>query len=77
MKIHLRYAAILKIEGFANDSDVEIDENTSIADLLSAGKISEEQQRYLLCYANGRKKPLSTILQDGDALQLLIPAGGG
>ena len=77
MKIHLRYGAILKIEGFANDSDVKITAGTSIAALLSAGGIREEQQRYLLCYLNGRKKPPSTILRDGDALQLLIPAGGG
>jgi sulfur carrier protein ThiS len=77
MKIHLRYAAILKIEGFANDSEVEIDEGTSIADLLSAGRIREEQQPYLLCYLNGNKTQLSAILREGDALQLLIPAGGG
>jgi sulfur carrier protein ThiS len=77
MKIHLRYAAILKITGFANDSDVEIAGGTSIAGLLAAGGITSEQQRYFLCYVNGEKKPPGTVLREGDSLQLLLPAGGG
>lgn len=77
MKIHLRYQAILKIQGIANNSEVELPDGTSIAALLASSRIKEEQQRYILCYVNGERKTPDTVLRDGDSLQLLIPVGGG
>jgi sulfur carrier protein ThiS len=77
MKIMLNYSAILKLDNVKNGSSIDIDEETSVKDLLTRWKIKEDHQRYIVAYANDRKVGLSYILRDNDFLQLFLPIGGG
>ncbi len=77
MKISITFVAILKIEGVKNGSHLEIEQDTSIDDLLTKYNISKEHQRYIIPFVNREQKKISYVLQENDALKLFLPVGGG
>lgn len=77
VKIHVTYAAVLKIDQVASGSHVEIDDGTTIADFLTRCSVQEAHQRYIIPIVNGESRRLDYTLQNGDRLNLLLPVGGG
>ncbi len=77
MKISITFPATLKIEGVKNGSHLEIEQETSIEDLLTKYNISKEHQRYIIPFVNREQKKISYVLQENDALKLFLPVGGG
>jgi sulfur carrier protein ThiS len=77
MQITLNYSAILKLDDVKNGSTIEIDEETSLKDLLTRWNVREDHQRYIVAYANDMRVGSSYILRENDFLQLFLPIGGG
>jgi len=75
--ITVEHSAVLKLKNVQNRGEMELPTDITIAALLNRLGIQAGQHKYLLIYVNGKKRSLSHILQDGDALQLFLPIGGG
>jgi len=75
--ITVEHSAVLKQKNIQNRGEMEVPEDITIAALLKRLGIQAGQHKYLLTYVNGKKRGLSHNLQDGDALQLFLPIGGG
>lgn len=77
MKIHVTYAAVLKIEHVVSGSPMEIEPGTTIAEFLSLCSVQERYHRSIIPVVNGESRRLDYTLQEGDSLNLLLPVGGG
>ena len=77
MIITVEHSAVLKLKNIRNKGEIQVPEDISIAALLSRLGVQTGQHKYLLIYVTGKKRSLSHLLQDGDALQLFLPIGGG
>jgi sulfur carrier protein ThiS len=75
--ITVEHSAVLKLVNIQNSGEMEVPEDITISALLMRLGIQEDQHKYLLIYVNGKKGGLSHNLQEGDALQLFLPIGGG
>ncbi|UCF97033.1 MAG: MoaD/ThiS family protein [Spirochaetaceae bacterium] len=75
--ITVECSPILKLKDIQNRGEIKVPADTSITTLLDRLGVPTGQHRYLLVYANGRKQGLNYIVQNGDALQLFLPIGGG
>ncbi len=77
VSITLKHSPILKLKNFAEKGRVEVPEGTTVEALLELIGIHSNHHRYLLVYANGRKRGLDYGLQQDDEVQLFLPIGGG
>jgi sulfur carrier protein ThiS len=75
--VTIKHSAVLKLKDLPNRGEVELPEGITIAELLRKLGIQTAQQKYLIIYVNGNKRGLGHRLQDGDAVQLFLPIGGG
>jgi len=57
--------------------ELDLPPGSRITDLLTALEYPEQQHRFLVVIRNRNRSTLSTPLEDGDELQLLLPIGGG
>ena len=74
MKISITFPATLKIEGVKNGSHLEIEQETSIEDLLTKYNISKEHQRYIIPFVNREQKNI-TLTVSPDCLKWLAHKG--
>lgn len=77
MRINITYSPILKIDNLQSGSDMEIDEGTSVSDLLTDCNVSDIHQKFIQIYVNDKLERLSYVFQDNDDLNLILPLGGG
>ncbi len=77
MKIKIKFSAILNLPGVTSGSEIEIEDGSTITDLLTLYRIKETQHHYIISFVNGRNQRSSYRLCNGDSLNLLLPAGGG
>lgn len=77
MNIHLEYTAVLAIKGAANNSDVALEDGTTVGALLERLGIQPAHRKYVVVFVNGGKEKLATVLKDGDRVALSLPVGGG
>ena len=77
MRISLAYVGYLHLPGVKNNSVLEVDEPSSVADVLEHFGMRREHRRFLVPVVNGERKRLSYVLRPDDALFLYLPAGGG
>ena len=77
MRIKITYSSILKIDDIDSGDSVEIDEGTSVSELLTKCNIIESHQTFLQIYVNGRHERLQYIIQNKDIIDLILPLGGG
>jgi sulfur carrier protein ThiS len=75
--ITLQHSPILKLRKISQDNRVEVPAGMNAGALLELVGIPQNQQRYIIVYANGRKQSLSYTLRQDDELQLFLPIGGG
>lgn len=76
-KIKLEFVGYLGIKGVKSGSYIQVEEGTTITDLLTRYGVKEEHQQYIIPWVNGRNLTLSYVLQANDSLYLLLPIGGG
>ena len=77
MKIKVSYVGFLKLEGIKNKSIVQIDEESTVLDLLTRCNVRQSHQRFIVPIVNGKQKDLSYVLKPDDDLFLQLPMGGG
>ena len=77
MLVKLNYTGYLKFEGVATGTVLELDEGTTVADLLTRYEVDREKQRFLRIFANDEKADPSYVLKDGDELTVIMQIGGG
>ena len=77
MKITLSFVGYIQLEGVQNNSTVDIENSTSIDDLLETYGVKKEHKRFIVPVVNGSKKDSSYVLEPDDSLFLYVPLGGG
>ena len=77
MLIKLNYTGYLKFEGVETGTVLELEEGTTVGDLLARFEVAPEQQRFLRIFANEEKAAPSYVLKDGDELTVIMQIGGG
>lgn len=74
MQIEVRLFATFR-EGRDKKQKIQINENTSILDIINMLNIDEEEVAIMLL--NGRDGTSERVLKDGDIISLFPPVGGG
>ena len=77
MKITLAFPGFLQINTVESGSTVEVEEGSTVVDLLNAFSISADHQQHIIPIVNQEEKRPDYRLQEGDHLFLYIPVGGG
>lgn len=77
MLIKVNYTGYLKFDGVETGTVLELDEGTTVGDLLTGFKIDPEKQRFLRIFANEENAGPSYVLKDGDELTVIMQIGGG
>lgn len=73
--IQIKLFATLSSRLPADADNYRIGEKTTVRDVVQALQIPEEKAK--LVFVNSEKKPLDTLLNDGDRLGIFPPVGGG
>jgi len=58
-----------------NSASIEIDEGATVADVLDSLGVPPDGRSYV--QLNGAREELSTVLQTGDEVRVIVPLGGG
>ncbi|MDP6490342.1 MAG: hypothetical protein QGH42_12230 [Kiritimatiellia bacterium] len=77
MKIKLDFVAFLDVKGVTPGEELELDEGTTVADLMDRLQISREHQQHVIPVIAGLSRQLDYVLEDGDDLTLVLKAAGG
>lgn len=77
MLIKLNYTGYLKFEGVETGTVLEVDEGTTVADLLTGFHVAPDQLRFLRLFVNDEKASPSHVLRDGEELTVIMQIGGG
>lgn len=77
MKVKLTYTGYLKFDGAETGALVDVEEGSTLGDLLAGFDVAREQQRFLRLFANDEKVDSSYLLRDGDELTVIMQIGGG
>ena len=77
MLIKLNYTGYLKLEGVETGTVLEVEEGSTVGDLLARFAVDRQKQRFLRIFANEEKADPSYVLRDGDELTVIMQIGGG
>ncbi|MCP4203360.1 MAG: MoaD/ThiS family protein [bacterium] len=77
MKIKLTYTGYLKFDGVESGSHIEVQEGSTVGDVLGRFRVVPEQQRFLRLFVNDETADPSRAVQDGDELTVIMQIGGG
>lgn len=77
MKIKLTYSGYLKFDGAQSGAELDVEEGSTVGDVLARFHVSPEKQRFLRLFANDEKADPSRVIQDGDELTVIMQIGGG
>jgi sulfur carrier protein ThiS len=77
MKIRLTYTGYLKFDGAKSGAHIDVEEGSTIADVLAGFDVPAEQQRFLKLFANDEKADPAYVMRDGDELTVIMQIGGG
>ena len=77
MKISFSYSKFIKIEGYANDSAIDVPDNCTVRDLLSQLKLPGYVQRAVIVHVNDEPVWLATVLKENDSVKLFRLVSGG
>ena len=77
MQVRLNYTGYLKFEGVETGAVLDVDEGSTLGDLLAGFDVARDQQRFLRLFANDAKVDPSYVLCDGDDLTVIMQIGGG
>jgi sulfur carrier protein ThiS len=77
VRIHLEYAAVIDLRTLPNNTELDLQKGSTVADVLRLAGVRENQLGYVIPAINGARRRVDTVLQDGDRLSLRLPVGGG
>jgi sulfur carrier protein ThiS len=77
MKIKLSYSKFIKIEGYPNDSIIEVPDKCTVRDLFAMLKLPGYLQKSITARVNGDPVWLATVLKQDDSVSLLRSISGG
>lgn len=77
MKVRLSYTGYLKFDGARSGSHIEVDDGSTVGDVLAGFHVPQEQQRFLRLFANDEGVDPAHVLNEGDELLVIIQIGGG
>jgi sulfur carrier protein ThiS len=77
MKINLSYSKFIKIDGYASDSTVEVDDKCTVRGLLTFLKLPPYVQKSLIVHVNEEPVWNATVLKENDTVKLFRLVSGG
>lgn len=77
MKIKLTYVGWLQFKGVKSGSIIDVDEDSTINDLMARYDIPRQQRRFITPFVNEREEKLGYLLQPDDEVTMVIAIGGG
>ena len=77
MKINLSYSKLIKIEGYASDSVVEVEDNCTVRGLLTFLKLPTYLQKAVIVHVNEEPVWNATVLKENDSVKLYRLVSGG
>lgn len=77
MKVRLSYTGYLKLAGVESGAVLDVEDGSTLGDLLARCGVAREQQRFLRLFANEEKVDSSYALRDDDELTVIMQIGGG
>ena len=77
MKVKLNYTGYLKFDGVETGAVLDVEDGSTIGDLLAGFHVAPDQQRFLRLFANEGKVDPSYVVRDGDELTVIMQIGGG
>lgn len=77
MKINLSYSKLIKIDGYASDSLVEVDDKCTVRGLLTFLKLPTYMQKAVVVHVNGEPVWNATVLRENDNVKLSRLVSGG
>lgn len=77
MKINLSYSKFIKIEGYENDSAIEVADNCTVRDLLAFLKLPGYLQKAIIVHVNEEPVWNATVLKENDSVKLYRLVSGG
>jgi len=66
-----------RIDGVPNNSNLDIEPDTTVTQLLDQLQVKPEHRTYLKPIVNRQRRSFDYTLEDGDNLFLYFPIGGG
>ena len=66
-----------RIDGVLNNSNLDIEPDTTVTQLLDQLQVKPEHRTYLKPIVNRQRRSFDYTLEDGDNLFLYFPIGGG
>ena len=76
-KVLVDYTGVIISHSGQKQEWVEIEENTTVENLLTKLGYKKEHQKFIIVTINGEKATLESFLIKGMALSLFLPTGGG
>jgi sulfur carrier protein ThiS len=77
MKINLSYSKLIKIEGYASDSVVEVEDKCTVRGLLVFLKLPSYLQKAVVVHVNEEPVWNATVLKENDTVKLYRLVSGG
>jgi sulfur carrier protein ThiS len=77
MKINLSYSKLIKIEGYASGSEVEVEDKCTVRGLLNFLKLPSYLQKAVVVHVNDEPVWNATVLKENDTVKLYRLVSGG
>lgn len=77
MKILIEYMGFFKIKDVPSKSEIEVEPDTSIEELLDQLDVKKEHRKFMTPLVQRKRQKMDYQLQEGDQLFLYYPVGGG
>ncbi len=77
IQVVVRFSGHALFEGIEDGDAVELEEGSTVADLLVRLGVEDRFLDYVVPYVNDDPKEPGYILQDGDELRPFVPVSGG
>ena len=77
MKINISYSKLIKIDGYASDSVVEVDDKCTVRGLLTFLKLPSYLQKAVVVHVNDEPVWNATVLRENDNVKLSRLVSGG
>ncbi len=75
--IQIKYVGKSDVFNLKNGETLQIQEGTTISDVLDGLKVQKTIQKLVVPSVNGEHQGISYVLQANDELDLFLPLGGG
>lgn len=77
MKVRVDHIALIHCDHLDDDKTIELRENATVTDLLTALDISADHQKAIVPFINSERAKRNHTLKDGDEVFLSLAVGGG